>query len=98
MGLSASCNEFWSVRRHGRAAVHDLLKLEGVKHCYDERIGGISREAPLVSAPDSDAALEARAPRHLADAGARRVAPRGRGWRACRGVNETYRHLGAGLF
>jgi hypothetical protein len=62
---------FWLLLRHYPAAVHDLLKLEEVKHCYDECIGGISRGAPLVSAPDSDAALKAGAPGTLADAGVR---------------------------
>src|SRR5713101_8563200 len=39
---------FWRLLCRCPAAVHDLLKLEEVKHCYDECIGGISRGAPLV--------------------------------------------------
>lgn len=70
--LHAAMN-FGPVGYHSAAALHDLLKREEVKHCYDECIGGISREAPLVSAPDSEAALTAGPPGTLADAGSRRV-------------------------
>jgi hypothetical protein len=64
---------FWPLGYHSAAAVHDLLKREEVKHRYDECIGGVSREAPLVSAPDSEAARTAGPPGTLADAGSRRV-------------------------
>jgi hypothetical protein len=65
---------FWRLLCRCAAAAHDLLKLEEAKHCYDECIGGISRGAPLVSAPDSDAALKAGAPGTSADASPRGVA------------------------
>src|SRR5262249_13127033 len=60
-----------------------------VKPCNDERIGGISGCAPLVSAPDS-AAHKAEPGRHLFAWGKGRSGK----W-ACRGVNETDRHFGA---
>jgi hypothetical protein len=57
-------------------ALHGLLKVNEVNRWYDERIGGIPRGAPLVSAPDSVPALAAGAPDTLADAG------------SCRGDNK----------
>src|SRR5262249_56177788 len=70
---------------------------ESVKPCYDECIGGISRGRPLLSRPDSA--------NYPPDAGAEDRPTLVRAWfssgarykRACRGVNEIYRHFDAGL-
>src|SRR5260370_23927810 len=73
---------FCPLRCHGPAAVHNLLKLEEVKHCYDECIGGISMGAPLVSAPDSDACSQSRSAGDIGRRGFAQGSSTGRGWRA----------------
>src|SRR6266480_1355064 len=67
-----------------------------VKACYDERIGGIPRGAPLLSRPDSADHKPKRGtdrPTSFAHDYIRNA----RSKCARRGANETYRHFVAGL-
>src|SRR5262245_58297062 len=67
-----------------------------VKACYDERIGGISRGAPLLSRPDS-ADHKPKRGTERPTSFAHDYIRNARSKCARRGVNETYRYFGAGL-
>ena len=73
-GAATGC---WREFKHCRIGSARFVELEQLKHCYDPCIDGISVMAPLVSAWDSDAALQAEATETLADAGSRRVTSSG---------------------